>query len=281
MSRVWAQLPRGMRPRVVFKRVYVPEPPRTEKERRKAARKAAAAEEAGEEPPRYGAAAATDARVEFFKSSLLPLLKDAFYGFGEHGAGGADHGGNDISTTALASTGLVIYVPSYFDFVRVRNLLRREGGDIAEGVALVSEYTPGPEAQRAKSLFQKGEKRAIVVTERYQWYYRHKLAGARQAVFLQPPEFAEHFEETVLQLERRGKENGSALVLFTRYDALALERLVGTDSVKGMLVNEGGGKDSKNNKKKKKNREKKMKEKGNGEAKKKSKKGAVATFVFG
>ena len=83
--------------------------------------------------------------------------------------------------------------------------------------------------------------------------------------------------ETVLQLERRGKENGSALVLFTRYDALALERLVGTDGVKGMLVNEGGGKDLKNKNKKKK----KKKKKGSGEAKKKSKNRAVATFVFG
>ena len=48
--------------------------------------------------------------------------------------------------------GALVFVRSYFDFVRVRNLLTAE--DVSFAVA--SEYTPPKDAARARSIFADG-----------------------------------------------------------------------------------------------------------------------------
>ncbi|KAL0178158.1 hypothetical protein M9458_027052, partial [Cirrhinus mrigala] len=59
-----------------------------------------------------------------------------------------------------------IYVPSYFDFVRLRNYLKKE--DIS--FASVSEYSQKSEVSRARHYFQKGEKQFMLFSERFHFY---------------------------------------------------------------------------------------------------------------
>jgi hypothetical protein len=64
---------------------------------------------------------ASAARLEFFKSQLWPRLREA------------------------APRGLLLFVPHYFDYVRLRNFLRAEGAEFAE----LCEYTPQKEVGAA------------------------------------------------------------------------------------------------------------------------------------
>lgn len=64
--------------------------------------------------------------------------------------------------------GVLLFVSSYFDFVRVRGHLSRAGADFLP----VSEYATHPEAARARSLFARGKVPLLLYTERAHFYHR-------------------------------------------------------------------------------------------------------------
>jgi U3 small nucleolar RNA-associated protein 25 len=80
--------------------------------------------------------AEADARLEAFKQRLLPSLLTAM-------------------STAVGAAQTMLFVPRYFDFVRVRQLL------VAEDVPFVavSEYSTAPQVSRARNALQKREVR--------------------------------------------------------------------------------------------------------------------------
>ena len=75
--------------------------------------------------------------------------------------------------------GSVVFVPSYFDFVKVRNLLT----ECEVSFAVASEYTPPRDAARARTIFADGRKRVLLVTERAHFYHRRKVKGVRGVIF--------------------------------------------------------------------------------------------------
>ena len=75
--------------------------------------------------------------------------------------------------------GSVVFVPSYFDFVKVRNLLT----ECEVSFAVASEYTPPRDAARARTIFADGRKRVLLVTERAHFYHRRKVKGVREVIF--------------------------------------------------------------------------------------------------
>ena len=136
--------------------------------------------------------------------------------------------------------GSLVFVPSYFDFVRVRNCLTAH----EVSFAVASEYTPPRDAARARTLFADGRKRVLLVTERAHFYHRRKVRGVNEVHFYALPERAEFFAELV---EFAGDSAGSAgpgasasanraTAAFSRLDSLRLERVVGTARAKKMLA---------------------------------------------
>lgn len=75
----------------------------------------------------------------------------------------------------LVGAGLVIYIPSFFDFVRVRKWLREEGADFRA----VSEETAHPERMRARDMFADGRVPRLLYTQRAQFYQPVRLRGIR------------------------------------------------------------------------------------------------------
>jgi U3 small nucleolar RNA-associated protein 25 len=142
--------------------------------------------------------------------------------------------------------GSLVFVPSYFDFVRVRNALTAH----EVSFAVASEYTPPRDAARARTLFADGRKRVLLVTERAHFYHRRKIRGVNEVHFYALPERAEFFAEFVQFANLRESASGSAggglvgasanraTVAFSRLDALRLERVVGTARAKKMLAPE-------------------------------------------
>ena len=137
--------------------------------------------------------------------------------------------------------GSLVFVPSYFDFVRVRNALTAH----EVSFAVASEYTPPRDAARARTLFADGRKKVLLVTERAHFYHRRKVRGVTEVYFYALPERAEFFAEFcefAAKADARDASNSAGLsanlatVAFSKLDGLRLERVVGTTRAKKMLA---------------------------------------------
>ena len=163
------------------------------------------------QPPTPNAAADAEARLAAFKATILP----------------------DISAGGPAVDHTLIFVPSYFDYVRLRNALD------AAGVEFVTacEYSEQRDVARARSRFASGTSPILLVTERFHYFHRLRIRGARRLLFYGPPSCAWFYPQLVNGME--GGEGGTVMTLFSRWDAAALERVVGSSAV-GKLLDETG-----------------------------------------
>ncbi|CDS40778.1 digestive organ expansion factor [Echinococcus multilocularis] len=101
------------------------------------------------------------ARLAAFKQRLLPRLRK-----------GVDER-------------VLIYVPDYYDLEELRKLLREE----ALSFCCVHEYLEDNEAERYRNLFDQGRIRIMLLSERYYFYRRRKIRGARNFIFYGAPTF--------------------------------------------------------------------------------------------
>lgn len=86
----------------------------------------------------------SELRFQFFINKVLPEYRDAI-----------------MSHT-------LIYVPSYFDYVRLRNYFKKEDLNFTH----ICEYTKKAGVCRARRFFLKGEKQFLLFTERFHFYKR-------------------------------------------------------------------------------------------------------------
>ena len=162
------------------------------------------------------------ARIAEFEARILPLVR-ARQGTGRDGG----------STSDLPST--IVYVASYLEYVRLRNLLDRNE---VEFVA-VSEYSEERDVAQARSAFRRGDAPILILTERAHFFRRIRIQGARNAIFFGVPRAALFYPEVLNWLRGRATDSASplsALVLFTKFDALQLERVVGSERAARMLT---------------------------------------------
>lgn len=165
------------------------------------------------------AADESDVRLDWFVKKTIPALQRA----------------------ATSRSQVLVVIPSYFDFVRVTNHLRKSNASYAA----LSEYSSNAEIGRARTLFFKGKKDMLVVTERFHFYRRYRLRGAKTVVFYTLPEHAQFYAE-FLSTPFIGKDGEAdvdpadvrARVLFSRFDVLRLERVVGHADARRMLTGE-------------------------------------------
>ena len=68
-----------------------------------------------------------------------------------------------------------MFVPSYFDYVRLRNFMQAENVDFAG----LSEYATPSELGRGRSLFADGRARVALLTERCHFYNRMRLRNVQ------------------------------------------------------------------------------------------------------
>jgi U3 small nucleolar RNA-associated protein 25 len=165
----------------------------------------------------------SDARFKYFCASIIPqIAKDK------------------------GSKGVLVYVPSYADFTRVRNHLTNSLESTSISFGCVSEYTSVKDTARARSHLLSGRNTILLYTERAHHHFRYKIKGVRKIIFYGPPENPIFWNEIVAMLGINrdlvdGSVNGgkgSARAMFSRWDVLKLERIVGTDRV-GRLISDG------------------------------------------
>lgn len=161
----------------------------------------------------------------------------------------------------------MLFVPNYFDFVKLRTFLKNKNAQ----VTFISEYSEKKDCQRSRHLYEAGIRPILVITERAIIFQKIRLRYARNVVLYGLPESPDtltdcisdlfnsdnwkpllktrlnsvkhhkekthdqKLEETKALLQERHTEK-SLVGLFSKYDKLALERLVGTVQYKKMIA---------------------------------------------
>lgn len=165
-----------------------------------------------------------DARFAYFTSAIIPSLQ----------------------RRSKNLSGVLIFIPSYFDFLRVRDHFSTAEGASALSFGCISEYTPVREVARARSHFLTGRHSLLLYTERAHHFNRFRMRGVTRLVMYGLPENAIFYRELVGgYLERSVREGklesgeGAVRVVFSNIDALKLERIVGTERVARMITDRG------------------------------------------
>ncbi|CAG9806662.1 unnamed protein product [Chironomus riparius] len=157
-----------------------------------------------------------DTRFEYFTNQILPQFKSA--------------------TMAHC----MIYVPSYFDYVRIRNYLKKEEVNYTQ----LCEYTKDNKISRARTLFYHGGAHFLLYSERAHFFRRMRIKGIRHIIMYQPPAWSDFYPEMInLMQEINQNPNDDVMrnsmtvtVLYTKYDILQLSSIVGHDNVSKMLA---------------------------------------------
>eukprot|EP00049_Salpingoeca_infusionum_P022861 m.9247 g.9247 ORF g.9247 m.9247 type:complete len:771 (+) comp5436_c0_seq2:192-2504(+) len=151
---------------------------------------------------------ASDVRFEHFMQHIKPLL------------------------SSNLRSHVLVFIPSYFDFVRVRNALKKDEVKFAQ----ICEYTKNTNVSRARSYFFHGQRRFMLYTERYHYHQRPTLRNIKHIVFYQLPQYPQFYSELLNLIP--DASDATCTALFTKYDAESLCRVVGASRGAKMLVSE-------------------------------------------
>ena len=170
-----------------------------------------------------------DARFKFFTSTIVPWILRS-------------------PKPPDGALGIAIFIPSYFDFVRLRNYFSTSPTVSSIPFGSLSENsTPAePAVRRTRSHFLFGKHSVLLYSGRAHHFYRYLIKGVKSVVIYQIPDNPLFYKEAVagylgasIDAGRISGEEGKARVLFSKWDALRLERVVGSERLRSMLTSGG------------------------------------------
>jgi U3 small nucleolar RNA-associated protein 25 len=144
------------------------------------------------------------------------------------------------------SRGTLIFIPSSFDFIRLRNYFATSNETESLSFGAISEYTTVRDVMRTRSHFLSGRHSVLLYSERAHHFRRYRLKGVQRAVFYGLPENPLFWPEVAGflgvedSMDERGGGKGSIKAIFSKWDILKLERIVGTERVKKLVADRGG-----------------------------------------
>lgn len=101
---------------------------------------------------------------------------------------------------------------------------------------LTCRYTADNNVARSRTRFAHGHRDLLLYSERFHFFRRLKIRGIRHVLFYALPVNAQFYSEILNMLQGSGGDSDlSCTVLFTRFDAIKLERVVGTSRASRMV----------------------------------------------
>ncbi|KAF9264165.1 digestive organ expansion factor [Marasmius fiardii PR-910] len=140
-----------------------------------------------------------------------------------------------VLKSAVQSANTAIFIPSYFDFIRVQNHFR---GLTGTSYTVLSEYSSNQDISRARQAFFTGQKSFLLITERFHFYKRYKIRGIRNIIFYGPPDHPQFYSELLsYPFLDDGVEASDVTcrVLYSKYDWFRLERIAGTEAAAELI----------------------------------------------
>ncbi|KAI9652674.1 MAG: rRNA-binding ribosome biosynthesis protein utp25 [Alyxoria varia] len=138
--------------------------------------------------------------------------------------------------------GVLVFVPSYFDFLRVRNFFTSDAASKDIPWGSICEFDEVSDVRRTRSHFLTGRCSVLLYSGRLHHFHRYHIRGAKRLVFYGVPDNPQFYKELAgdtlrasIDEKKIHQSDAEVRVLFSRWDALALERIVGTKRVKKML----------------------------------------------
>ena len=157
---------------------------------------------------------AIETRMDFFVTKILPQYKDSIM----------NH--------------TLIFVPSYFDFVKLRNYFKKEELSFVQ----ICEYSKDAKIARARDMFFHSDAHFLIYSERFHFFRRIRVKGIRHLIFFAPPTFPHFYSEMCNLMQeanqnpRAGSESNMTITtLYSKYDAMQLAAIVGTERAGKML----------------------------------------------
>ncbi|XP_041353116.1 digestive organ expansion factor homolog [Gigantopelta aegis] len=156
----------------------------------------------------------SDTKFNFFIKKLLPHHKDP----------------------VMSQT--FVFLPSYFDFVRVRNYFKKEDVNFVH----LNEYASDKGITRARCDFYHGKAHFMLYTERLHFYRRFKIRGIKHLIFYGLPQYPHFYYELCNMIKdpkrRTDCDNATCTVMYSKYDAQRLAEVVGSNRASLMLNSE-------------------------------------------
>jgi U3 small nucleolar RNA-associated protein 25 len=152
-----------------------------------------------------------DTRMEYFKNVVFP---------------------SQVKPLVDRNVHTILLVPSSFDFFKVRVFLDEQlRGSFAE----LTEHTSTKKQRKALGQFSSLERPLLVMTERFYFFKRYFVKHAEALVCYSPPLFP-HFYAAFVNNLAHESTNATVVCPFTRYDALELQRVLGTARANAVLT---------------------------------------------
>lgn len=137
-----------------------------------------------------------------------------------------------ISKQTLYEDGLLIYIPSYFDYVRVKNHIKQH---TKLNFGAIDEYLSQSRVSRTRHAFQTGKIKILLYTERLHHFRRFEIAGVKTVLIYEPPANPLFYKELLrfvaksVYKEEADIDLSFVKTLFSKWDAASLERIVGNE----------------------------------------------------
>lgn len=167
-------------------------------------------------------------RFKYFSSTIVPLI-------------------SRIPKPPDGSKGILIFIPSYLDFVRIRNYFAGSQATQDISFGAISEYTEARDMRRARSHFISGRHAVLLYTGRAHHFRRYNIKGVKRIIMYALPDNPIFYEEIARDFIQSTLSEGKAeaiemtvRAIISKWDGLKLERIVGTSRVKGMLRDKAG-----------------------------------------
>lgn len=132
---------------------------------------------------------------------------------------------------------VMIYVPSYFDYVRLRNHFIQDTVNFTQ----ICEYSKEGRVSRARDMFFHSKRTFLLYTERFHFYHRYRIKGVRHVIFYALPTYGHFYPELcnlmqeVYQNPRADRVLGSVCAIFSRFDQLRLARVLGSSRAASII----------------------------------------------